>query len=341
MNVTRAVLLSIVFSLLAYVAVGPLRILAPTPSAAQGETAAVQTRLDEDRKTLLNLVAAVQRLEGLRPKSPRTVTTTQLGCRANDKTFDNAPLIQAALDRGCNIHVDDGPLTYTSTLRIAPGKSCVISGESCGSRHWAEGVTGLAAFNESQPSIIEVAGNNEKKAGHGTSIRDLCLMGSAKVDGIVVTGGRVVSIEHVEIQDCRRGVSIVPDLGVYAVTISCASLFSNDTGIYVQNGTSVCCLSVNGSQIIGGRSGVEVKGWKRGITLNGTVIENQSEYCLRLEDARCTLIGSYLENSGTRCWMKASGLVGIDSTCGNISHNASSTVDWIGGNQRPYTVAFP
>ncbi len=338
---TRAVFLAFVFCVLSYAAVGPLRILAPAPSAAQGETAAVQDRLDEDRKTLLNLVAAVERLEGQRPRQPATVTATELGCVPGDGK-DDAPAIQAALDRMLNVEFDgSGLYEIGAPLRLTPGQSNVLSGGSAGYRHGAAGVTGLRAMNDGVTHLIEVPGDASKSTGQVQVIRNLYLEGTDKTDGIRVHGCDALRIESVCIRKCKTGIAIDPKIRCYAPALDGCAILGCDVGVSIKNGTSVCSFSATGCEILTGRLGITIDGWRRGAVFTGCVVEGQSELCLRLEDARCTMIGSYLENSGTRCWMKASNLVGIDSTCGNISHNATSTVDWLGANNRPYTVQFP
>lgn len=337
----RAIFLSVLISLASYVTIAPLHVLRPATSAAQGETAAVQDRLDEDRKTILNLVAAVERIEAARPRQPATVTATELGCVPGDGK-DDATAIQAALDKMLNVRLDgSGLYEIGAPLRLTAGQSNVLSGESAGYRHGAAGCTGLKALNDGVSHLIEVPGDASKSTGQVQVIRNLYLEGTDKTDGIRVHGCDALRIESVCIRKCKTGVLIDPAIRCYAPSLAGCSILGCDVGLAIKNGTSVCSFSATGCEILTGRLGVTIDGWKRGAVFTGCVVENQSEYCLRLEDARCTLIGSYLENSGTRCWMKASGLVGIDSTCGNISHNASSTVDWIGANQRPYTVQFP
>lgn len=305
------------------------------------ETQPLQRRLDEQGRTLLNVVAAVERLEAQRPATPATVTTTQLGCVAGDGK-DDAPAIQAALDKMLNVQVDGGGLLELGApLRLTAGQSNVLSGGSAGYRHGAAGVTGFKPLNDSVTHLVEVPGDASKSTGQVQVIRDLYLEGTDKTDGIRVHGCDALRIESVCIRKCKTGIAIDPKIRCYAPALDGCAILGCDVGLSIKNGTSVCSFSATGCEILTGRIGITIDGWRRGAVFTGCVVEGQSELCLRLEDARCTLIGSYLENGGTRCWMKASGLVGIDSTCGNVSHNATSTVDWIGANNRPYTVAFP
>lgn len=305
------------------------------------ETGPLQRRLDEQGRTLLNVISAVERIEGRRPDEPATVTATELGCVPGDGV-DDAPAIQAALDRMQNVVFDaSGLYEIGAPLRLTAGQSNVMRGQSAGYRHGAAGCTGLRPLNDGVTHLIEVPGVAEKSVGQVQVIRDLYLFGNAKADGIRVHGCDALSIENVCLRNCQVGVAIAPAIRCYTPQMRGCSVLHCDVGVRIENGKSVCSFSAMGCEILGGRVGVEMKGWKRGAVWTGCVIEGQSEFCLWMEDARATLVGTYLENDGVRARLKDSQLVGIDATCGSVSHNASSTIDWVGANARPYTVAYP
>lgn len=310
----------------------------PTPRPA---TADLQKAIDEQQRTLANVVAALERIDAARPASPATRTATEVGCVPGDGRDDH-PALQAALDDGYNLALDgSGLYELSAPLRIAPGTSNVIRGQSAGYRHRARAVTGLRPLSESVSHLIEVPGVAEKSTGQVQVIRDLYLEGTAKTDGIRVHGCDALRIESVCVRKCKTGIAIDPKIRCYAPALDGCAILGCDVGLSIKNGTSVCSFSATGCEILTGRVGVAIDGWKRGAVFTGCVIEGQSELCLAMQDARCTLIGTYLENSGLRARMKNSHVVGIDATVGNASHNATSRIDWLGENNRPYTVAYP
>ncbi len=347
----KTVLFASVVIVLSYVAALPLR-REPAYAQTEPETAAVQRVLDEQKKaladaqqTIVTMAAKLQAIEARRPADPCTKTTTELGCNPNDKTFDNAPLIQAALDKGYNVELDAGPLYYTSPLRLPPGMGCVIKGQSSALRYWAKGATALAPFKPDQQCLIEIPSDPEKSVGHNTTICDLALyVKSDQCDGIRIHGGRAVGIENVMIEKANRGILIAPTGGVYATSIERCSLFDCQTGIEVNNGENVCCLDVQATQIIGGKFGIVQNGWKRGAVYTAIACEGQSENPTKWTDSRATLIGCYFEGqtAGVSAGIlaKDSKLTIIDTSAGTIRANLNTQINWVGDNMQAGTLSY-
>lgn len=339
---TRTILIAAALVALSYLASGP-HFWRPMPAVAQGETKPVQDLLDQQRQTLLGVIAAVERLEAAKPANPATVTATELGCIPNDGR-DDAPAMQAALDRMQNVELDaTGEYELGAPLRFAPGQSNTLKGQSAGYRYNAAGRTGFKPLNESVSHLIEVPWDAAKSTGQVQVIRDLYLAGNDKCDGIRVLGCDALSIESVCIRKCKTGLLIAAPSRAYSPAVANSAILGCDVGIDIRNGTSVCCFTATGCEVFGGRIGLSISGWKRGAVFTGCVFESQSEHAARLEDARATFIGSYLECGApvTTLWMKNSGATMIDSTCNILKHNAASRIDWIGENNRPYTQAYP
>lgn len=325
--------------LVSYLACGPLRVAKPQPQPAQSETAALQTTLDSLNATVNKLAA---RVSDLTPANPVIATATSLGCKADDPAFDNGPLIQAALDKGLGVLLDSGGIYSTSPLRTKPGTASPIMGSSASFRHSPACRTGLTPFAPSQTHVIEIAGQSPEGAGHGQVIRDLYIAGTPACDGIRIHGGDAVSIENVIIRGCKTAILIKPTIRLYACTIRGASLPGNEVGISVENGTSVCCISVSGVVINVCRVGVNVNGWRRGLTLQGVVCEGATEACCKFDDAKASLIGCYLESTGDVPGIRSKGskLNVMDTSVRRISHDGSTQLNWIGDNVQAGTLAY-
>ena len=325
--------------LVSYLACGPLRVAKPQPQPAQSETAALQTTLDSLNATVNKLAA---RVSDLTPANPAIVTATSLGCKADDPAFDNGPLIQTALDKGLGVLLDSGGIYSTSPLRTKPGTASPIMGQSASFRHSPACRTGLTPFAPNQTHVIEIAGQSPEGAGHGQVVRDLYIQGTPACDGIRIHGGDAVSIENVIIRGCKTAIAIKPTIRLYACSIRGASLPGNDVGIQVENGTSVCCISVSGVVINVCRIGVNVNGWKRGLTLTGVVCEGATEACCKFDDAKASLIGCYLESTGDVPGIRSKGskINVMDTSVRRISHDGGTQMNWIGDTVQAGTLAY-
>lgn len=326
--------------LVSYLAYGPLRVAKPDPQpAVADETAALQTTLDSLNSTVNKLTARVSELT---PANPAIVTATQLGCKADDDKFDNGPLIQAALDKGQGVLLDSGGMYSTSPLRTKPGTASPIMGASASFRHSPACRTGLTPFAPNQTHVLEIAGQSPEGAGHGQVIRDLYIQGTPQCDGIRIHGGDATSIENVVVRGCKTAISIKPTIRLYSLAVRNASLAGNDVGIHIENGTSVCCMTVTNAVINSGRIGVNVKEWKRGLTLTAVVCESQTEACVKFDDSRASLIGCYLESNGDVPGLrsKASRINVIDTSIRRISHDGATQITWIGDNVQAGTLAY-
>lgn len=309
----------------------------------QPATAPLQKQLDDQARTLTNVVAALDKLEAAKPADPATVTATELGCKTNDPRFDNGPLIQAALDKMLSIEFDASGTYYTSPLKTTGGQSNVIKGGSAGYRHGAKGATILAAFKPDQTHILELAGDPTKSNGQVQVVRDLSFLGSDKCDGIRVHGGRSVSIENCTVRLCRKGIVVQPAISCYATSIRGCSILNCELGIELNNATSVCCFAVYSTEVMGGKTGVHQIGWKRGAIYTAVVCEGQTEDKFKLDNARATFIGVYLEGDpgAAGLWMRSSKLTVIDSSIGGYKHSGDSQITWVGDNVASGTRAYP
>lgn len=306
---------------------------------AQSETAALQTTLDTLNSTVNKLAARVSELT---PANPAIVTATQLGLRANDDKFDNGPLIQSALDKGLGVLLDSGGMYSTSPIKTKPGTASPIMGQSASFRHNPECRTGLTPFAPNQTHVLEIAGQSPEGAGHGQVIRDLYIQGAPSCDGIRVHGGDATSIENIVIRGCKTAISVKPTIRLYSLAIRNASLAGNDVGIQIENGTSVCCATVTNVVCNGGRIGINVKEWKRGLTLTGVVCESQTEACVKADDTKLSLIGCYLESNGDVPGLrsKASKVNVMDTSVRRISHDGATQLNWIGDNVQAGTLPY-
>lgn len=342
-------ILIIAVVLASYAAYGPLR-LSSQPAQQQPATAALQQQLDDLQRTTASLVAAQEKDEARRPADPVTKSLTELGCKPNDPRFDNAPLIQPAIDAGYNIDVDG--FYYTSPLKTPVGvkstdgtqtfgRSCRIAGQGAGYRHGGKGVTGFAAFKSDQPCIIECPGT--ASPGQCMVIRDLCLLGGEKCDGIRVHGARTTTIENCVVRKCGGwGILVDPATGVYGLEIRNCSLLDNGIGLELRNGNSVCCFAASSTEIMGGRAAIVMNGWKRGAVFTAVACEGQSEDKVRLTDARASFIGCYFEGDSGKAGLvlKDSKATIVDGSIGGYKASGASQVYWVGDNVQAGTLTY-
>lgn len=303
-------------------------------------TAALQRKLDDQARTLANVVAAVEQLE-LRPADAATVTASSLGAKPDDGV-DDAPLLQAALDQMLNVELDRTGLYEIGTpLRTVAGQSNVIKGQSAGYRHTAKSVTGLKAIGN-VTHLIELPGEAGKGNGQGQVIRDLYLQGNENCDGVRILGCRNASIENCVIRSCKRGVAIEPVVSVYCPSVANTSILGCDVGIELKNATTVCCFRADAVEVTGGRIGVLNSGWKRGAVFTGVVCEGQTEACWKLDGGHATLIGCYAESSGVATlWLRSARATLIDCVVHGVKYSKDSNVCWLGENLNAFTLAWP
>lgn len=306
----------------------------PVPVQAQTEpaTAAVQKVLDD-------YAARLKAIEDAAPKpSATTRRTSELGCKPNDPAFDNAPLLQAAIDAGFAIEVDG--FYHTSPLRTKAGQANAIRGVSAAAHKSPPCRTGFAAFAAGQPHILEITGDTTLGAGYGQVVSDLHFAGVAGCDAVVVKGGDAVAIERCSFRGCRDAIEIAPAIRVYSVAVRSCFMHTCDTGLRVGNATNVCCLTVDGLSINGGRVGVMVDGWKRGAVFTGVLSEGQTQSSFEFRDARGTLIGCYGENGGDipTLAMQQSKVTLIDCRFHKYRQDGNSQITLVGDNNLGGTI---
>jgi hypothetical protein len=318
------------------------------------------------RKQLADLTArltAIPQTPVPSPQPPKRAlrrAVEDLGCRPNDPKFDNAALLQPVLDQRIGIEFDVGGLYYTSPLKTRPGAASPLVGASAGFRHVSPSMTGLAPFTPDQTHLLEITGVAGQAAVPATpttpavpeviggaglvhSVRDLYFLGNPKCDGLRIHGGHAISVERCIFRECNRGVLIQPTIAVYSPRIAGCGIYGCDTGLQVENGTSVCCLDVSATPIIGGRLGIVQTGWKRGAVYTGVVLENQAEEKLRLVDSRAKLSGCYLEAESGKVglYLRGSRVAIEDSSIGYYYADQTSQITWLGDNLQAGTMARP
>lgn len=344
----KTLIIATAITILSYATIAPLRVGQLTPVAAQDETAAVQTTLDalkakdiELSATLANVVAAVEKIESSSPADPVTKSLFELGCRANDPAFDNAPLIQPVLDAGYNLDVDG--LYYTSPLKTPVGKSNVIAGQGAGYRHAGKGVTGFAAFRADQTHVLELQGDGAP--GQNQVVRDLYIQGTPTADGIRAYAGRNLAIQNVTVRNCGgRGILIEPKQGSYALSVANCSLLGNGVGFELKNATTVCCFTMTSTEIQSGGQGIIVDGWRRGATFIGVSCEGQTgDTKVTVNNARATFIGCYIEGDAGKTGLllaRGSRVNVVDSSIGGYRASGDSQLNWVGDNMQAGTIGW-
>lgn len=344
----KLVIAATAVTLLSYAALVPLWVGQAIPVAAQdSETAAVQSTLDalkakdaELSRTLATAVAALEKIESRRLADPATKTLAELGCKPNDPAFDNAPLIQPALDAGYNLDVDG--LYYTSPLKTPVGKSNVIAGQGAGYRHGGKGVTGFVAFKADQTHVIELQG--EAAAGQNQVVRDLYIQGTPTADGIRVFSGRNVAVQNVTIRSCGgKGIVVAPAVGTYCVAVSNCSLLGCGTGFELRNAETVCCFTMTSTEIQGGGKGIVVDGWRRGATFIGVACEGQADTKVEVRNARATFVACYFEGDAGKIGIlaaKAARVNLIDTSAGGHKVSSDSQLNWVGDNMQAGTIGW-
>lgn len=291
-------------------------------------------------KTSLSALATVA---VTRPANRACRFASELGCIPGDPRVDNAQFLQPALDAMYAIELDQSGVLYTSPLKPVGGQSTVIRGQSAGYRHGAKGMTGLAPFDPAQPCLIEFPGDATKSNGQVAVLRDLYLQGTDKCDGIRILGGRAVSLENLVIRQCKRGVAVEPVISCYATSIRNSSILGCDLGLYVANAPSVCCLAVYSTEIMGGRQGILLDGWRRGALFAAVVVEGQTETKVEVRNSRATFAGCYFEGDGGLVGLlatKGSRVNLIDTSAGGHKVSSDSQLNWIGDNMQAGTIGW-
>lgn len=297
-------------------------------------TAPLQATLDEHTLKIAALAAATT------PPHPNLRRATQLGCIPNDPAVDNAPLLQNAIDAGLALEIDG--FYHTSPLRTKPGGANAIYGVSSAYRHSPACRTGFAPFASGQTHILEVTGDATAGAGLCQRIADLYFAGSATCDGIRVSGGDTVAIERCSFRGCKDAIDITPTIRLYSLAVRSCFMSTNDIGIRLTNGSSVCCFIADSCSINGGRIGVSVNWWQRGAVFTGVLCEGQTEVCFDVREARASLIGCYGESTGEipALNLKQSHIVIIDSHFRRYKHDGLSQITAIGDNVLSGTLAY-
>lgn len=316
-------------------------------------TEALQTTLDQYAAALADQASEIDRLKStlaqlaaiipVPPANRALRKASELGCIPGDPKIDNARFLQSALDAMYAIELDQSGVLYSSPLKPVAGQSTVIRGQSAGYRHGAKGMTGLAPFDPAQPCLIEFPGDATKSNGQVAVIRDLYLQGTDKCDGIRILGGRAVSLENLVIRQCKRGVAVEPVISCYATSIRNSSILGCDLGLYVTNAPSVCCLAMYSTEIMGGRQGILLDGWRRGALFAAVVVEGQTETKVEVRNSRATFAGCYFEGDGGLVGLlatKGSRVNLIDTSAGGHKVSSDSQLNWIGDNMQAGTIGW-
>ncbi len=329
----------------------PIQQMLDTHHEVIAAQAAAINELKAQVATLSTALAAIPQSTGKPNRALKLAS--EIGCRPNDPAFDNASIIQPLLDKRIGVEFDVGGVYYTSPLKTLPGAAGALVGSFCGHRHKSPSATGLAPFAPEQTHLVEITGVGPIAAtsttpavpggaGLGHTVRDLYFLGNAKCDGLRIHGGDAIGVERCIFRECRVGVLLKPSYRVYSPSLARCGIYDCDVGLQIENGDSVCCLSVTAMTVIGGRMGIVQTGWRRGAVFIGVVCEGQSEDKWRLVDARATLLGCYIEGDSGKVGLSLRGSKAAigDSSIGGYKADGQSQITWLGDNAQAGTVSW-
>jgi len=227
---------------------------------------------------------------------PTIVTASELGCKTLDPSFDNALVIQPALDSGLVVHWDLACEYYTSPLRCAQGMGLCMFGAWGGYRGNPAGRAVLKPFLPTQTHFIEVPGGAAGGVGKLSRIEALCFSGLPTMDAVRIYSGECPVVRDCAFLSLRKGIEIVYKSRLISPVIENCFFSDCDNAIWAQSGTTVSSLRIAGGSIDRGKTGVYVVGWgTRGVHISGLAIQGSSDAGIYARGSNMVLTGCYIE----------------------------------------------